>query len=1060
MRSLHFTLLIVLWCCFHVTTTSFQAGPSKMTTKAVEADTCLAVSLLIASDDLIDESRFKAALSCMDSAAQLYAKHELWGKQAEVLIKASVYADYLDYQTKANYAKRALSVAQARLPENHLLLADAYRQNGEVYTAFQLYDSSMYYYKKALPIFEYHEKTEQIAWCRLLQAVNYYYLGENEAGQQLLEGAFWKPGAFETDIYSVLYNLRGVFYNEFGDLPAVIKNAQKSLSLELSREETDFDSSFIATIYNNLGVAYDAKGDIKRSIDYYQKALDWFRHLPEMTSDRISTGGNIGKQFLRQQRPEATIPYLLNNLALLQETTRLPDHRKLSARNFISLGEAYLATGQYDSAQYYLVKALETGEENYRASTYDGLAKYYLQIAQPAVAVNNLEMALALLQSPNKNENIHISRVYYRLGQAYAQQADYDNSLQYYQRALVSIKNDFTDSLDIFSNPTLGGSLYDDTHLLETLHEKARILALLPDDSGRHLKFSLSTYLLAVAWTDSLRQSYVLEDNELLWSKSFKNIYGEAIHTAYQLYKNTQSPKYLNTAFALSEKSKSVLLLEAFTTKTGRRNTSIPQALLDQERDLSLDIAYYEKTYERAREEQHSSKTALFQDYLRDARLELADLKDQMELDYPDYYQLKYESQSFDPGKLQAVLPDPKTALIEYFIGELRAYAFVSSQEVLHMIPLPHPDSIQIGLSAFRPLLFDTDSFLSNPKQAYQQFNAAAYWLYDELLRAAIDQLPASVDKLVIVPDEGLNTVPFDVFNTELVAQPSSNFGALPYLIKDYQIQYTYSVQLLEKNQERLLNIQPNVQCLAFAPSYQDVNTATEQLDNRASQIRNGVSVLENTAAEIEAISQHFSGSFIASSQATKARFMEQAPQYGILHLAMHGEADYENTKFGHLIFSNADTNTLSNNLLYHYEIANLDLNAQLAVLSACETGAGKYESGEGVFSIARSFMYAGVPSIVMSLWKVNDRSTSEIMPVYYQNMANGMHKGEALRAAKLGYLGEAGLEYRHPFYWASFIALGDQQPLRLPFPLGTLIGSIGILLLGIGAYVWYSKKK
>jgi CHAT domain-containing protein len=1059
MRSLNPTFFIALWCVFYGITTSFQASPSKATPKAVEADTCLAVSLLIGSDDLIDESQFEAAISCIDSAAQLYAKHELWGKQVEALVKASAYADYLDYQTKANYAKRALSVAQGRLPENDLLIADAYRQNGEVYTAFQQYDSSMYCYNKALPIFEYHGKTEQIAWCRLLQSVNYYYLGENENGQQLLEGAFWESGAFEIDIYSVLYSLRGVFYNESGDLPAVIKNTQKSLSLELSREETDFDSSFIATIYNNLGVAYDAKGDIKRSIDYYQKALDWFRHLPNTASDKILTGVNIGQQFLRQQRPEATISYLLDNLALLRRTPRLPNHGELSAQNYITLGDAYLATTQYDSAWYYLDKALETGQENYMGSAYDALAKYHLQSAQPVAAMENLEMALAFLRRLNKNENVHISRVYYRLGQAYAQQADYDSSLQYYQRALVSIKNDFTDSLDIFSNPTLGGSLYDDTHLLETLHEKARVLALVPDDSGRYLEFSLSTYLLTVAWTDSLRQSYVLEDNELQWSKSFKNIYSEAIHTAYRLYENTQSPAYLKTAFALSEKGKSILLLEAFITKTGRRNTSVPQALLDQERDLSVDVAYYEKTYERARQEQDSSKAALFQAYLRDARLELSNLKEQMESDYPDYYQLKYESQSFDPLYLQAVLPDPQSALIEYFIGEEQAYAFVSSQETLRMIPLPHPDSIQARLSAFRALLFDTDSFLSNPKQAYRQFNAAAYGLYDELLGAAVNQLPTSVDKLVIVPDEGLNTVPFEVFNTELVAQPSSDFGDLPYLIKDYQIQYTYSVRLLRKNQEQLLNIQPNVQCLAFAPSYQGTNTEIAQLDVRANQLRNGISVLENTAAEIEAIGQHFSGTFIASSQATKANFMEQASRYGILHLAMHGEADYENTKFGHLIFSNADTNTLANNLLYNYEIANLELKAQLAVLSACETGAGKYESGEGVFSIARSFMYAGVPSIVMSLWKVNDRSTSEIIPVYYEKMADGMHKGEALRAAKLGYLEEAGLEYRHPFYWASFIALGDQQPLRRPFPLTRLIGGIGLLVLGLGVYVWYRRK-
>jgi hypothetical protein len=122
----------------------------------------------------------------------------------------------------------------------------------------------------------------------------------------------------------------------------------------------------------------------------------------------------------------------------------------------------------------------------------------------------------------------------------------------------------------------------------------------------------------------------------------------------------------------------------------------------------------------------------------------------------------------------------------------------------------------------------------------------------------------------------------------------------------------------------------------------------------------------------------------------------------------MHGEADFDNPKFGHLIFTNVGVDALEESLLYHYEIANLDLNAQLAVLSACETGVGKYEAGEGVFSLARSFMYAGVPSIVMSLWKVNDQSTSQIMPLFYQNLSKGMEKSRAFTRRQIRILGNS----------------------------------------------------
>ncbi|MCG8328789.1 MAG: CHAT domain-containing protein [Chitinophagales bacterium] len=1056
MRNCHLLLYIVLFGVIYCINTSFQSGYKGVFTTSIEEDTCSAISLLIEHDDLVEKGRYEKALLYIDSASHLYEKHQLWEKYIETLVDIAAFADYLDYDTKAVYAKQALLAAQSKLPANHLLLADAYRQNGEVYTAFQEYDSSLYFYEKALPIFELYQEWEQMAWSKLLQAVNYYYLGKNEAGLKLLEGPFWESENFTKDIYSTLYNLRGIFYKKRGDLTQVIHTTEKALSLELSKSLTDFDSSFVATLYNNMGIAYEAKGDLKRAMDYYQKALHRFQQLPGQTTNQIIGRINIGQLLLSQQKGKTALPYFLENVALLEKEPELPRYNKLLVNNYINLGHTYREIVQYDSAQYYLTRAIETGEKSYLANAHYAQGRYYIQVNQPGFAVKSLETALLNLSTISKKKQVHPSRVYYRLGEAYTQQKNYKEALLNYQQALVKVKNDFTDSLDILSNPSLDGSVYDDIHFLETLHQKARILSLLPDN----LESSLSTYLLAIQWTDSLRQTYTLEENELFWSEQFKEIYSEAIHTAYQLFEKTQSQQYLKTAFLLSEKSKSILLLEAFITKTGRQHTSVPQALLDKERDLSIDIAFYEKRYYSLLEEQDSLKMNLFQNYLRDARLELANLKEKIETAYPDYYQLKYQDEPFDPIKTQASLPDRQTALIEYFIGEKHAYAFVLGKDVLQMIPLEHPESIQQYLSQFKPLLFDTKSFLSNPKQTYQQFNAGACSLYNGLLKEAIEKLPTDISQLIIVPDEGLNTLPFEVLNTDLINQASSNFGQLPYLIKKYQIQYTYSIKLLEKNQERHSELQPNIQCLAFAPSYKDTNPTVAQVDIRSRQLRNGISVLENTAAEVNAIDQYFDGYFMASANATKANFLEKAPHYGILHLAMHGEADFENTKFGHLIFSNADTNALEHNILYHYEIANLDLNAQLAVLSACETGVGKYESGEGVFSIARSFMYAGVPSIVMSLWKVNDRSTSQLMPSYYKKLASGMNKSQALRTAKLEFLEEAGLEYRHPFYWASFVALGDQQALRRSFPSGLIIAGICVLLIGAVGYYWYRNKE
>ena len=119
---------------------------------------------------------------------------------------------------------------------------------------------------------------------------------------------------------------------------------------------------------------------------------------------------------------------------------------------------------------------------------------------------------------------------------------------------------------------------------------------------------------------------------------------------------------------------------------------------------------------------------------------------------------------------------------------------------------------------------------------------------------------------------------------------------------------------------------------------------------------------------------------------------------------------------------------SLEDNFLQAYEISRLHLKADMVVLSACETGFGKFEQGEGVVSLARSFMYAGVPSLIVSLWQVNDQSTAIIMDVFYKNLAQGMNKAEALRQAQLSWLKLKNPDYEHPehpYYWAAFDLVG-----------------------------------
>ena len=314
-------------------------------------------------------------------------------------------------------------------------------------------------------------------------------------------------------------------------------------------------------------------------------------------------------------------------------------------------------------------------------------------------------------------------------------------------------------------------------------------------------------------------------------------------------------------------------------------------------------------------------------------------------------------------------------------------------------------------------------------QENFQTFVDLAYQGYQTILEPITNRLPADVKELIIIPDAALNYLPFEVLLSKAVTAKKVDYLTLPYALHDYQFHYGYSGTLLLENRRQYQQLETNDKILAYAPPYQ----STEPIAQRGSMrtLRSGIAQLKGTAKEIQAIANYFEGEFDCSPTATKANFTKQVSDFGILHLAMHGQPSLDNPNNAHLVFSNLNNETNKDNLLHHYEITALETQAQLAVLSACETGVGKEIEGEGVMSLGRGFMYAGIPSIVMSLWKMNDQSTSELMPLFYKNLSGGMRKDKALHQAKLAYLNNALPEQAHPFYWSGFVSLGDAQPIK-----------------------------
>jgi len=217
---------------------------------------------------------------------------------------------------------------------------------------------------------------------------------------------------------------------------------------------------------------------------------------------------------------------------------------------------------------------------------------------------------------------------------------------------------------------------------------------------------------------------------------------------------------------------------------------------------------------------------------------------------------------------------------------------------------------------------------------------------------------------------------------------------------------------------------------------------------------------LDGAKTEVNELINITSGKAIMGSKASEKTFVEESKNYQIIHLSSHAFLDNENPSLSELLFYISD-DSLFDGHLTAYEICYLDLHAELVVLSACRTGLGKINRGEGVMSLGRAFSFAGVPATLMSLWKIPDQATAQIMPYFYESLRAGKSKTEALNIARKKYLEHTHIDQlKHPYYWGGFVLYGKTSSIQLPSNLNKRRYLFGLLLIFCIAFFIYQRQK
>ncbi len=1025
--------------------------------RKVHQDTLTARKLIDEKDRFLKNGDYNKALFTLDKVFNLYSNNNMWEAAVSCAVEQAKISDNFDTaEFKEKYAKLAFDLARTHLHSDNITYASASRQKAELLMMQGALDSANHYLALAVPVFKKAQKWVDLCWVEILQGVNYLNQTNLDASQKHLDQVKNILSSHPLDkdnhitIEATLLNLYGVLYELQGDYDNAIRNTRKALENDLKDSELNaLDSSYISLHYNNLGAFFMIKGDHPRALDNFIQASQ-FNNGPNQGALMI----NIGELLTRTKQIPEAIAYFRKALkANSNERNKLQN----TFQAYKGISSCYSELSQYDSAYYYYQKA-ESVPINFR--------KYeaYLIIGNVFLKQGETQKAIEFFNTSIKNYNtssnddggntFFLSLVYRFLGDAYMEGQDINNALKSYQKALTINHAFFKDSLDYTLNPPLEG-VHQPGYFVEALWRKAKALSKLKTKED-HLQASLKTYELTIQWVDTMQNNYATDRAQLDWSSAFKRIYEEAIEVAFHNFQLTKDKKYLELAFDFSEKSKNRLLLESLKSTEGKFLANVPDSIIQREKDLNLDIVFYEKALRQAEEQKAEGKVKLYQQYLSQSRLSLAALQEQLEANFPRYQDWKYGGTPIKVKDIQQTLLDPQSAMLEYFTGDSSIYVFVISKNTFELIPLGSPEKIISSINEFRKILLDLDLFERDAKQAVRLYNEKATKLYQMILQQPLASIEEDIKHLIIVPDGQINSIPFEALTERLVNNQQINFATIPYLLYHFSMHYVYSANLLAKNKIRQGQVPANTQCLALAPPH---GSSSPNKAETAIQ-ENGEDFLTGTSLEIMEIANFYEGLFDPDITATESKFKSLAGQYGILHLATHGFADFENANFNYLKFfdpSEEQTSDTEDNLLYHYEISNMDLAAQLVVLSACETGVGKYENGEGVFSLARSFMYAGTPSVVMSLWKVSDQGTSQLMPYFYESLSSGKSKDQAMQDAKLRFLEEANLEYRHPFYWSAFVVLGDAQQLKSKPSKLFWWGLAGIVLLG---FIFFLRKK
>jgi CHAT domain-containing protein/Tfp pilus assembly protein PilF len=1015
----------------------------------IAAERAFAEANLLAAQQ--KEDSFRQAAAKYEEAARLYHTLGERAKEAVCLLGAGAFSHQLgDLRKALEYFSQALAIF--RDVGDRAWEATTLTGIGLMYSGLGEKQKALEYYTQALAIFR---AVGDRAWeAGALSNIGAVYsdLGEKQKALEYFTQALTLHRAVgnRAGEATTLNNI-GRVYDDLGEKQKALEYYTQALAIIRAVG----DRAREAGALSNIGQVYSALGEKQKALEYYTQALALHRAVGNRDWE-ATTLGSIGLVYSDLGEKQKALEYYTQALAIF----RAVGNRAGEARTLNNIGRVHDDLGEKQKALEYYTQALAiiraVGDRAGEAGALSNIGAVYSDLGEKQKALEYYTQALTIFRAVGDRANE--ATLLNNIGQVYSDLGEKQKALEYFTQALTlhrAVGNRAGEATTLNNIGKVYIDLGEKQKALEYCTQALDIfravgfregeavtlgnIGVIERDRG-NLGEARTRIEAALDLIEAVRAQAPGPELRATFLASYRDYYELYIDLLLRQHEREPDTGHDRVAFQASERARARSLLELLTEARVDVRQGIAPELKERERAVHARLAAIQsrllQAYQQPRPD--AAQIAALEAEFKRADAEREEVEWEIRRRHPRYAELQYPT----PVGVSAVqgMLEEGTALLEYVLLRESGIVFVVTREEFRAVRLGSAQTIREYVEKLR------EAVAAGPRRgAFSNYVLHARWLYQELVQP-VEAWIEGKRELIIVPDGILYYLPFELLLTSAEGM-GGDPRRLPYLVRKYAVRYVPSASVWVGRPEAERREWEKTLVAYADPVYGDMEGAVREAWRSAFGELAKLPRLPHSRREVQQIARLYPAAEVVLRVGQEAREERvksgEAERARYVHFAAHGVLNENKPEYSGIVLTLGAPSALAtragetaraeperagqreesaeDGLLQVYEVFNLRLNAEVAVLSACETGLGKEVRGEGMVGLTRAFLYAGAEAVVVSLWKVMDPATAELMVRFYRHLRAGMKKAEALRQARLEMLDQ----YAHPYYWAAFVLVG-----------------------------------